>query len=149
MTYPLIDIGRLIQKKMEEKGMNKAQLAKKMGMQRQNINTLVFAKDSLASDLIRKASLALDYNFFADFFISDNNCAEHFEQHGDHSVMAKEIQTVEVDKRQIEETEIDVRTSKNQSQSLTYEELKVENSKLKDQLIESKNKIIELMENKR
>ena len=153
MTYPFINIGQLIKEKMEEKGLNKSQLAKKMGMQRQNINNLVFAKDSLSSDLIRKACLALEYNFFADFFASQMPSSDHYEQHGDHTVMAKKIQTLNLDNRktlELEESEyVELPTENSNREKPSYEELKSENSKLKDQLLEAKSRIIELMEDRK
>lgn len=72
---------------------------------------------------------------------------------GDHTVMAKKIQTLNLDTRktlELEETEyVELPTENHKDKKPSYEELETENSKLKDQLLEAKSRIIELMDERK
>ena len=61
-----VNIGLLIEQRMNELGMSKSELSRRCGIMSQNINR-VFAKQSIDTDKLIAISEALDFNFF-DFF---------------------------------------------------------------------------------
>lgn len=66
MEYEEFNVGLLIEQRMNELGMTKAELARKIGIPNQNVNRLLEKKNM---DTARLASIgeALDYDFFAHF----------------------------------------------------------------------------------
>lgn len=67
MKIKRIHIGQVVRSKVEERGMSKAQFARMLGIQRQNIEKTVFNKHSLDSDLMCAISEILDCNLFNYF----------------------------------------------------------------------------------
>lgn len=61
-----IHIGRLIEERIKEVGMTKAEFGRRISTSRQNVNTLL-RKESLDTKLLRKICRVLDYDFFHYF----------------------------------------------------------------------------------
>lgn len=59
-----VHIGNLIRRKVELSGMSKAGFAKRLGIARQNIEKIVFAKGSIDTNLLVEISNLLEYDFF-------------------------------------------------------------------------------------
>ncbi len=59
-------IGKKIEEVTKERGMTKAELARRVHTSRQNINT-VLKKENLDTGLIKKFGRALNYDFFQHF----------------------------------------------------------------------------------
>lgn len=70
MKINRINLGEIIREKVEQTGMSKAEFARKLGLQRQNIEKTVFMKNSLDTDMLCLICETLDYNFFSLY----NNC---------------------------------------------------------------------------
>ena len=64
MKIEKVNIGEKILAKMEEQSVKKAELAREIGYQRQNIDSAVFKKNSIDTVLLIKISEALNFNFF-------------------------------------------------------------------------------------
>lgn len=60
------NIGLLIEQRLNEVRMNKAQFAKEIGIANQNVNRLL-SRESIDTDKLIDISEALDYNFFECF----------------------------------------------------------------------------------
>ena len=73
MKIERVHLGKIIQEKMEERGLIKAQFAKLIGIKRQNIDKTVFEKESLDTNMLCKISEVLDCNFFYYFMIDKKN----------------------------------------------------------------------------
>jgi transcriptional regulator with XRE-family HTH domain len=63
MKYEKVNIGLCIEQRMNELGLNKSELARKLSISNQYINRL-FAKESIDTDKLIAISEALDYDFF-------------------------------------------------------------------------------------
>ncbi len=61
-----IHIGRLIEERIKEVGMTKAEFGRRINTSRQNVNTLL-RKESLDTRLLKKIGRVLDYDFFRFF----------------------------------------------------------------------------------
>lgn len=61
-----INIGLLIERKLQEKGVSKSELARRIGIANQNVNRLL-SKPSIDTDKLAAISRALGYNFFAEY----------------------------------------------------------------------------------
>ncbi len=61
-----IHIGRLIEERIKEVGMTKAEFGRRINTSRQNVNTLL-RKESLDTRLLKKIGRVLDYDFFSFF----------------------------------------------------------------------------------
>ncbi len=59
-----IHIGNLIDEKIKERGITKAEFGRRICTSRQNISTLL-KKESLDASLLYKISIILDFNFFS------------------------------------------------------------------------------------
>lgn len=68
MKINTVSIGEIVRQKVEEAGISKAQFAKALNIQRQNIEKTVFQKHSLDTDLLCAISNYLECNFF-DYYI--------------------------------------------------------------------------------
>lgn len=66
MRYKKVNIGLLIEQKINELNMSKSKFAREIGVLNQNINRL-FEKSSIDTDKLIAISEALDYDFFANF----------------------------------------------------------------------------------
>lgn len=66
MKFEDINIGLLIEQRMNELGINKSEMARRTGIANQNINR-VLEKSSIDTEKLIKISEALDYNFFNCF----------------------------------------------------------------------------------
>ena len=67
------NIGLLIEQRLNEVRMNKAQFAKNIGIANQNVNRLL-SRESIDTDKLVDISETLDYNFFEAFqTISESN----------------------------------------------------------------------------
>lgn len=73
MKINRLNIGEEIRKKVDEKGMSKAEFAKKLNIARQNIEKTVFLKASLDTNLLCNICEVLDCNFF-DYYKSKESC---------------------------------------------------------------------------
>jgi plasmid maintenance system antidote protein VapI len=67
MRIERVNIGEIIRKEVESKGMPDAKFAKSIGLQRQNIKKTVFEKHSLDTDLLILISEVLDIDFFQHY----------------------------------------------------------------------------------
>lgn len=59
-----VNIGLAIEQRVNELGISKSELARRLGIAQQNVNKLVFSKESLDTAKLVEISKALDYNFF-------------------------------------------------------------------------------------
>ena len=66
------DIIENIKERLKEKEISKSSFAKMIGIQRQNVNKLVFDRNSLDTDMLIRISEALDHNFFQYFKSEDD-----------------------------------------------------------------------------
>ena len=66
MKFEKINIGLLIEQKMNELDINKSEMARRSGIANQNINR-VFERSSIDTDKLVAISEALDFNFFDCF----------------------------------------------------------------------------------
>lgn len=63
MEYKRVNIGLLMEQKMNELGLNKSEFAKKIGIPNQNVNRL-FEKQSIDTDKLVSICESLDIDFF-------------------------------------------------------------------------------------
>ena len=70
MKINRINLGEIIRKLVEERGLSQAKFATLIGLKRQNIVKTVFDKHSLDTDLLCIISEVLDCNLF-DYYQSD------------------------------------------------------------------------------
>lgn len=68
-----VNIGEVIRQKVEEIGLSKAEFAKRLNIQRQNIEKTVFQKHSIDTDLLCNICELLDCNLF-NYFIPKGLC---------------------------------------------------------------------------
>lgn len=61
-----VHIGKLIGKKIKEAGMSKSELGRRISITPQNTH-YILKRNSLDTELLRKISLALDYDFFQHY----------------------------------------------------------------------------------
>jgi transcriptional regulator with XRE-family HTH domain len=61
-----LHIGKLIAKKIGETGMTKSELGRRINVTPQNIH-YILRNNSIDTDLLRKVSIALDYDFFQHY----------------------------------------------------------------------------------
>lgn len=73
MKIEKVNIGLLIEQKMNELNVSKSEMARRCGIANQNINR-VFERTSIDTDKLISISEALDFNFF-DCFKSDESGA--------------------------------------------------------------------------
>ncbi len=66
MSIKKVNIGLLIEQKMNELNVSKSELSRRCGIANQNINR-VFDKTSIDTDKLIAISEALDYNFFNEY----------------------------------------------------------------------------------
>lgn len=64
MKYTHVIIGDIIKKMVAEKGLTSSAFAKLIGKQRQNMESTVFSKASIDTDLLKRISEVLDFDFF-------------------------------------------------------------------------------------
>lgn len=83
-----MNIGLLIEQRMNEVGMTKAELAQRLGIASQNVNRL-FAKEGMDTNKLMEISKALDYDFFSVF----RPVAEVKAEADDHSIHADGAQS--------------------------------------------------------
>lgn len=67
-----INIGLIIEQKLNELNISKSELARRIGIPNQNVNRIL-EKSSIDTDKLIKISKALDYNFFQEFISTDND----------------------------------------------------------------------------
>lgn len=72
MKVITVNLGEIIRQKVEEARISKAQFAKALNIQRQNIEKTVFQKHSLDTDLLCAISNYLGCNLFNYFIDADN-----------------------------------------------------------------------------
>ena len=63
---PMNPIGRRIEQRLSERGMTKAEFARRIGTSRQNVDNIL-NQESLHTDMLLRICQTLDYNFFAEF----------------------------------------------------------------------------------
>lgn len=71
MKMNRVNLGEIVRQLVEGKGLSKAEFAKSIGIQRQNIEKTVFAKHSLDTDMVCKINEVLDCNLF-DYYAPGN-----------------------------------------------------------------------------
>ena len=62
-----VNIGLAIEQRVNELGISKSELARRLGIAQQNVNKVVFSKESLDTAKLVEISKALDFNFFELF----------------------------------------------------------------------------------
>lgn len=72
MKYERPNIGLLIEQKINELGLNKSELARRINVPNQNINRLL-EKSSIDTDKLVQISEALDFDFFDYFHIKEKD----------------------------------------------------------------------------
>lgn len=87
MKTKRVHAGEEILRIIKEKGMSKAQFARELGVQRQNIDKLIFQKHGIDSDLLCLISEILDCNLFRLFY-DENEISVH-EQNKRREIRAK------------------------------------------------------------
>lgn len=83
MKIKKVNIGLLIEQKMNELNVSKSELSRRCGIANQNINR-VFGKTSIDTDKLIDISEALGYNFFK-VFVDDGVMSNTIETSGDFS----------------------------------------------------------------
>ncbi len=87
MNIKRVNIGLLIEQKMNELCVTKSELARRCGIANQNINR-VFCRDSIDTEKLVSISEALDYNFFlayTDDTVMPTVCHHNqYNEHGSH-----------------------------------------------------------------
>lgn len=74
MKFEKINIGLLIEQKMNELGVSKSEMARRSGIANQNINR-VLERTSIDTDKLIAISEALNFNFFDCFQSNENSTA--------------------------------------------------------------------------
>lgn len=72
MKFEKINIGLLIEQKMNELGVSKSEMARRSGIANQNINR-VLERTSIDTDKLVAISEALNFNFFDCFHTNESN----------------------------------------------------------------------------
>lgn len=72
MKFEKVNIGLLIEQKMNELDINKSEMARRSGIANQNINR-VLERSSIDTDKLVAISEALDFNFFDCFHTTDES----------------------------------------------------------------------------
>lgn len=72
MIESSIDIGLIIEQKLNELGISKSELARRTGIANQNVNRIL-SKSSIDTDKLVAISKALGYNFFLEFVDSNHS----------------------------------------------------------------------------
>ena len=67
MKYQRIHIGSLIKTEVKNSGITFAEFARRIGIQRQNVERKVFSQQGLDTELLMQISEVLDFNFFRYF----------------------------------------------------------------------------------
>ena len=82
MKYQKVHIGSLIKAEVKHRGMTFTEFAKRIGIQKQNVERQVFSQQGLNTELLIQISEALDFDFFKYFQnkttcdnICDNTCS--------------------------------------------------------------------------
>lgn len=86
MTCRKVNIGLCISQKISELGINKSELARRIGVANQNINRIL-EKESIDTDKLVSISEALSFNFFDCFSVESEN--ENIRNSGDYSFILK------------------------------------------------------------
>ena len=79
MKYQKIHIGSLIKTEVKHRGMTFSEFARRIGIQRQNVERKVFSRQGLDTELLIEISEILDFNFFKYYqndTTSDNSCVK-------------------------------------------------------------------------
>ena len=83
MKIEKVNIGLVIEQKMNELGVSKSELSRRIGVANQNINR-IFDKPSIDTDKLIAISEALDYNFFREY-VGEQSAPISAVASGDHS----------------------------------------------------------------
>ena len=67
MKYQKIHIGSLIKSEVKHRGMTFSEFARRIGIQRQNVERKVFSQQGLDTEFLIEISEVLDFNFFQYF----------------------------------------------------------------------------------
>lgn len=81
MIEKSVNIGLIIEQKLNELGINKSEFGRRIGIANQNVNRILERK-SIDTDKLIEISNALGYNFFSEFIDEGNNAVAN----GDGSV---------------------------------------------------------------
>ena len=73
MKIKRVDLGSIIKKIVEEKGLTNADFARQIGLQRQNVVKSVFENNSLDTNLLCNISEVLDCNLFDYYQFQSGN----------------------------------------------------------------------------
>ena len=84
MKIEKVNIGLVIEQKMNELGVSKSELSRRIGVANQNINR-IFDKPSIDTDKLIAISEALDYNFFREYVGEEPSPISTVETRGDFS----------------------------------------------------------------
>ena len=79
MKYQRIHIGSLIKTEVKNCGMTFAEFARRIGIQRQNVDRKVFSQQGLDTEFLIEISEILDFNFFKYYqndTTSDDSCVK-------------------------------------------------------------------------
>lgn len=77
MKIITVNIGEIVRQKVEEASISKAQFAKALNIQRQNIEKTVFQKHSLDTDLLCAISNYLGCNLFNYYIDADSSAPDN------------------------------------------------------------------------
>lgn len=76
MKIDKVNIGLLIEQRLNELGMSKSEFGRRIGIPQQNVNRIL-AKSSIDTDKLLDICEALDYNFFESFNKEQNVIADN------------------------------------------------------------------------
>jgi transcriptional regulator with XRE-family HTH domain len=78
MKIKRINIGEKVREKVKERGISVASFAKSIGIQRQNIESTIFGKNSIDTEKLALISEQLNFNFFQYYMDSVDRDEKHY-----------------------------------------------------------------------
>lgn len=89
----MVNVGLLIEQKLNELNVSKSEFARRLGIANQNVNKMILARSSIDTDKLYKVGEVLGYNFFVDLANDGSNNAVTVQSgtaiaNGDHSAAA-------------------------------------------------------------
>lgn len=89
----MVNVGLLIEQKLNELNVSKSEFARRLGIANQNVNKMILTRSSIETDKLYKVGEVLGYNFFVDLANEGPNNAVTVQSgtaiaNGDHSAAA-------------------------------------------------------------
>ena len=137
MEVGVVHIGHAIELKLKEKNISKAEFAKMLGMQPQNVNRLL-EKSSIDTNKLIIISSALGYNFFSDYVPHEKEQVNRSDS--SNSTSSELVGGVSLDKSKEQFDMYRQQTLQQERENIPtsflkrYEQLVIENQHLKEQV---------------